>query len=160
MEKITLKFLLFFCSSLFLLGCQRDDICPESTETTQDLTIEFLDSEDPTKSKAARNLVVIADGMEDTLLGPTNTNSIEIPLRTDQNSTTYHFILNSDSETENTDSMTFSYSPSTEYLSRACGFRVSFTNLQVSRHQDEDTWIISHSINIEDETDISISITH
>lgn len=148
---------------LILSGCQKDDICPEGTETTPLLVIDFFDTEDPTRQKAVQNLVVRGAGMEEAVLGPVTTNSISIPLRTDENSTEYIFTYNSGSEEENQDVVTFLYSPNPEYLNRACGFKVNYSNLDVSVHGDDDNWIISEIIlqdNIENETEAHISFTH
>lgn len=156
---------LFLGSFILLLsGCQKDDICPAGTETTPLLVIEFYDPEDPTRLKAVQNLSVRASGKEEILLKPVTTNSISIPLRTDENSTEYIFTSNSGSEDEeNQDIVTFLYSPNPEYLNRACGFKVNFSNLDVTVHGDDDNWIISEIIlqdNIEDETEAHISFTH
>lgn len=158
------KWLFLGCFMLLILGCQKDDICPEESETTPLLVIEFYDPEDPTRLKAVPNLMVRASGMEEVLLGPVTTNSISIPLRTNENSTEYIFTSNSGSEEEeNQDVVTFLYSPNPDYLNRACGFTVNFSNLDVTVHGDEDNWIISEIIlqdNIEDETEAHISFTH
>jgi hypothetical protein len=146
-----------------LLACQRDDICPEGTETTPLLVIEFYDAQDLTGLKAVQGLVVQATGMEEAYLGPETTNSISIPLRTDENFTEYSFIYNSGSEDENEDKVTFSYSPDLEYLNRACGYKINYSNLDVVVHQDEDNWIQAQIIiqeNIENETEAHISFTH
>lgn len=148
---------------VLLLGCQKDDICPEGTETTPLLLIEFYDPEDPTRLKAVQNLEVRAVGMEESYLGPVTTNEISIPLRTDQNSTEYIFTLNGGSAEENEDRVTFSYSPNPEYLNRACGFKINYSNLDVVVHGDDDNWILSEIIlleNVENETEAHISFTH
>lgn len=148
---------------LLLSGCQKDDICPQGTETTPLVLIEFYDTEDLTRLKAVQNLVVRAAGMEDRYLGPITNNAISIPLRTDQNSTEYILISNNGSDLENEDRVTFSYSPDLEYLNRACGYKVNYRNLDVVVHQDEDPWILSTIIiqeNVENETEAHISFTH
>ena len=148
---------------LVTLGCQKDDICPLGTETTPLLVIEFYDSEDPTRLKAVPGLVVRAEGMEENFYGPETTNSIAIPLRTDENFTSYSFTLNSGGENENEDVVTFTYSPTPDYLNRACGYKVDYLNLDVATHEDENNWIISEIIlqqNVENETEAHISFTH
>lgn len=147
-------------------GCQRDDLCPESTEVTPLLVIEFYDDEDRTQLRAVQNFIVQATGEEDTLFGPVNTNRIEIPLRTDQSSTEYLFTTNSGTETENTDTITFRYNPSPQYLNRACGFIVNYLGLVAEIQEDEDNWIlydIVREINIEVENETEeahIYLTH
>ena len=155
----------FFLGGLvFLLqGCQKDDICPEGTPTTPLLFIEFYDTLDVTRLKAVRSLEVQASGMEEVYFEPETTNSISIPLKTDQSFTEYIFIYNSGSDDENRDVVTFNYSPNPEYINRACGFRINYNNLDVSVHQDDDNWITSAIIlqeNLENETEAHISFTH
>jgi len=156
------KWLFLAVFSALALGCQKDDICPEGTETTPLLVIEFYDVEDPSRLKAVQNLVVKAAGKE-VFLGPVTTNSISIPLKTDEGVTEYSFTANNNSSSENEDLINFSYDPQTEYLNRACGFKVNFTNIDVNTQQDEDNWILSEIVlqeNVENETEAHISIIH
>lgn len=155
----------FFLAGFFLilLGCQRDDICPEGTETTPLLVIEFYDPLDPTRLKAVPNLMVRASGKEEILLGPSTVNTISIPLRTGENFTEYVFTTNANSEEENEDIITFTYSPDPEYLNRACGYKINYNNLDVSVHDDENNWILSETIiqeSVENETEAHIYLTH
>ncbi len=154
---------LFLAVFIFLAqGCQKDDICPEGTETTPLLIIEFYDAEDPSRLKAVPNLVVQAAG-EEIFLGPTTTNSIRIPLRTTEAVTEYQLVFDSGGSSENEDRISFSYDPAPRYLNRACGYVVHFKNIDANTLQDEDNWIISEIIlqeNIENETEAHISITH
>ena len=156
------KWLFLAVFSALALGCQKDDICPEGTETTPLLVIEFYDVEDPSRLKAVQNLVVKAAGKE-VFLGPVTTNTISIPLKTDEGVTEYSFTANNNSSSENEDLINFSYDPQTEYLNRACGFKVNFTNIDVNTQQDEDNWILSEIVlqeNVENETEAHISIIH
>ena len=154
----------FLTAFIFLtFGCQKDDICPPGTETTPLLVIEFYDAEDPTRLKAVPGLVVRATGKEENFLGPTTTNAVSIPLRTNENFTEYSFIINAGTETENEDVVTFSYSPTLDYLNRACGYKMDFLNIDVTTVNDGDTLITSDIIlqeNVENETEAHISFTH
>lgn len=155
---IVLLSLLPLCS-----GCQKDDICPPGTETTPRLVIEFYDAEDPTTLSAVEGLVIIAEGMEDPFLGPSTTNTVQIPLQTTEDDTQYSFIANQGTENENEDIVTFSYSPDLEYLNRACGYKINFNNLVISIHSDEDNWLQSAILleqNVENETAAHLSFTH
>lgn len=146
-----------------ILGCQKDDICPPGTETTPQLVIEFYDATDPSRLKAVQNLVVRATGQEQNLLGPITTNTITIPLRTDQNFTEYSFKASSAGEQQNEDLITFSYTPTPEYLNRACGYKINFTDLGVTSHNDSSNWIFSEVVlqeNLENEAQAHIAITH
>ena len=155
---------LFLAGFFFLLlGCQRDDICPEGTETTPLLVIEFYDPLDPTRLKAVPNLSVRAAGKEEILLDSETVNTISIPLRTNENFTEYIFTTNTGSDEENEDIVSFTYSPDPEYLNRACGFKVNYNSLDVAVHSDENNWILSETIvqeSVENETEAHIYFTH
>ena len=151
------------CSFLVLSSCQKDDICAEGTETTPLLQIEFFNAESPETLKVVPGLTIIAVGEEEPLIGPTTTNNISIPLRTDQSFTEYRFIMNSGTDTENEDIIRFDYLPTPDYVNRACGFKIDFLELTLNKGSDEDNWIISETVNIEDirnEAETHISITH
>jgi hypothetical protein len=161
--KLLLKYSLLSAVILIVMGCQKDDICPPGTDTTPLLVIEFYDSEDPTTLKAIQGLVVKATGMEENFLGPVTTNSISIPLRTDENFTEYSFIRNAGTASENEDLISFTYTPNPEYLNRACGYRINYSNLDVSIHSDSENWILSDIIlqeNVENETAAHLSFLH
>ncbi|UZH54981.1 hypothetical protein JRG66_13610 [Salinimicrobium tongyeongense] len=155
---------LFLAGFIFIsFGCQRDDICPEGTDTTSLLVIEFYDPLDPTRLKAVSNLTVRASGMEEVLVESSTVNTVSIPLRTNENFTEYIFTVNSGSDEENSDTVTFTYSPDPEYLNRACGYKVNFNSLDVAIHDDEDNWILSETIiqeSVENETEAHIYFTH
>ena len=157
------KWLFLAVFILITLGCQKDDICPEGTETTPLLVIEFYDTLDPTRPKAVPNLTVRASGMEEAFLGPATVNSVSIPLRTDENFTEYIFTYNTGGNEENQDTVSFTYSPDTEYLNRACGFKINYSSLDVALSNDDDNWILSETVNqesVENETEAHIYFTH
>lgn len=149
---------------LVFLNCQRDDICPEVTEVTPLLIIEFYDDEDEETLTAVQGLLLQAIGEEDTLFGPVTTNRINIPLRTNENTTSYRFVRNSGTENENVDTLSFSYNPSPEYLNRACGFIVSYLDMEVEIIDDEDNWILTESVEqndiINETEEAHIFLTH
>lgn len=137
-------------AALLLSGCQKDDICPEGTVTTPLLVIEFFDADKPENLKVVKDLVIIAVGENDTLLGPSTPNNVGIPLKTTQNFTEYRFITNAGSEDENEDIIRFDYLPTPDYINRACGFKINFLDLTLTRETGETSWIDSHTVIIDD----------
>ena len=183
MKKYSFGFLIV--GLLVLLGCQRDDLCPGSTNTTPLLIIRFYDFEAPDEQTPPQNLSIaeIPETETDSLSWATyvddegNTvtlrrrsqDSIAIPLRTDQNLTRFYFILDTEIDENgvvtsgNADTLTFSYDLQEEYLNRACSFRRKFINLKVNRTAEEDgqNWIREINIeenNVEDENQAHVSI--
>lgn len=155
---------LFLAGFIFLShGCQRDDICPEGTETTPLLVIEFYDPLDPTRLKAVPNLTVRASGKEEVFVGPVTVNSISIPLRTDENFTEYILTYDSGGDDENEDIVSFTYSPDPEYLNRACGYKINFNSLDAAVHGDGDNWILTETViqeSVVNDTEAHIYFTH
>lgn len=172
MKNGVLALLGIFALFLVVMGCQKDDICAESTLTTPLLKISFYDNESPNDSipKVPTNLTIIAEGAEGNYKTRINTSEVSIPLRTDVDITTYQFILNAaasannSTSVENKDVITFTYARNQVYINRACSFRMSYVNLQATLENETpntENWIknaIVLNSTIEDETTTHISI--
>ncbi len=117
-------------------SCEKDDICDANTPTTPRLIIDFYDISNPSVLKNVTNLKVIGEGMtEGYVFNPNatgqsqylvNGSSIAIPLKTDIDTTTYNFILNSGNPNPaliDIDEVTFNYTRNDVFVSRACGFK-------------------------------------
>lgn len=147
-------------------SCERDDICAEATPTTPLLVIDFFDANNPSEEKIPANLAIIEEGEEDlTKIRTFNESLIQIPLRTDVDQTVYRMVLNStaseDSEDQpNIDVLTFNYSRTEEFVSKACGFRVTYDDLLPINNEplDDGSWI--QSIDILTSTIVNDTITH
>ncbi len=153
-------------------SCEKDDICVEGD--TPLLIIRFYDAADTTKFKPVAGLRIIGTG-KDT---PVNTftdrssdlDSIGIPLRVDDSTTGFAFILNSASddegvETGNSDRVDFNYETREEFESRACGFIVNYDQLTFGFTPKTENWIqrieiIKPSIEIEETTAAHVKIFH
>jgi len=165
-------FLSLFALALISLGCQRDDICPESTLITPLLKIAFIEAEPEvagdTIPKIPTNLSVRAVGVDTDYPITVNTSEISIPLKTDADFTTYQFTLNTpaDSDTTsegNTDVINFTYARNESYINRACSFKVTYINLEAEKTPDTNNWIKRIRIDqstVEDEKITNISIFH
>ena len=153
-----------------MLGCQRDDICAESTPTTPQLILRFYENTDPFPLSAPRNLNIRAVGVDSILYAGINRDSIAIPLKTDTGTTSYIFTINAldDDEEEDpefpavTDTLTFSYGTEQEYINRACAYKVIYTGLNVNLDNSQDqNWIQNIEIEqntVEDENQAHVSI--
>ena len=100
-------------------GCEKDDICDANTSTTPRLVIQL----NQTELKNVTNLKVIGEGMTEGIVFNGNGNTVSIPLKTTENSTTYRFIFDSSNE----DKITFNYTRENLFVSRACGFKTIFS---------------------------------
>ena len=125
MKKIVSLILLVF---LTFSSCEKDDICDANTSTTPRLVIQFFDYNNPTALKNVTNLKVIGEGMTEGIVFDGNGNTVSIPLKTTENSTSYRFILNSGSASfSNEDEIKFEYTRENLFVSRACGFKTIFS---------------------------------
>ena len=157
-----------FLTCILFFSCQRDDICAESTPVTPLLVIDFFDIENPTELKTPVNLTISeVDG--DTLEGsPFNSSTISIPLRTNADQTNLLFTVNTGDESvetpENTDGFSISYVRIEEYISKACGFRITYEAIDPNRTAEtngfwmQDIQVINTTV--EDETSAHIQIFH
>lgn len=188
MKKIISLLLVFIFG---LSSCEKDDICDANTPTTPRLVIKFFSSADPSAPRSVTNLRVIGIGPgadpngiifnengTSTTKYLANGNTISIPLKIDEDITSYKFILDSDDpnpDVTNSDIITFNYTRQTSYVSRACGFKTIFMlNEQTTavpdtsgyiRTDDPDTgdgaWmktlnLKTRNIELEDETHLEI----
>ncbi len=130
----------FLLLSIFSFsGCEKDDICDANTPTTPRLIITFYDITNPSVLKDVTNMKVIGEGMTNGIVFSTTTDgsqyltngsTVSIPLKTDADATTYHFILNygnANTSLVNEDKITFNYSRQVLFVSRACGYKTVFT---------------------------------
>lgn len=153
-------------AALIVLGCTRDDICPEDTPTTPLLIITFKDFADGQTPKDVPNLQVL-DALDTSvqIVGTATTDSIAIPLRNFNDNTQFLFVRDSDSEDPdviNPDRIQISYMLRDVYVNRACGYIANYDNVgALLDDSDDDTWIISlltlvDTIDNQNETHITI----
>ncbi len=151
MKRILSAFVLIVIISYFS-SCEKDDICVEGD--TPLLIIGFFDasSEDTTVSKVVSDLLIVETILNSTVTAIADTDSIAIPLRTDEASTEFVFVENAavDSETleltGEIDSLRFNYIVDGEFISRACGFIANYTELDTARTVFSSDWIKRISI--------------
>lgn len=165
-NNLKIFFLLFL--TCFFSSCEKDDICADGTPTTPRLIIEFYSKDNNTIRKLVANLKVQGEGAA-TTLDFNQVDTIELPLKTNENFTNYSFNINSTATTavNNTDLIRFNYTATDIYVSRACGFK-SFFNLNLANGVfkqnpvgDNFFWIDNFEIvksNVETEEDVHIKI--
>lgn len=153
---------------LVLVGnysCERDDLCPASTQTTARLVIEAFDVSLPDDSKNIFGLRI--EGIDENGEGNgvlenynvVTSSELILPLRTDADVTRYKlhrdYTINDngtpdnpddDFEEGNEDIITITYITEDIFVSRACGFKTVFNNVQIRIDVDDiddDEWIIA-----------------
>lgn len=133
------------------MGCTRDDICPEDTQTTPLLIITFKDFANRTLSKTVPNLEVRdAENSEIVLFSVSSTDSIAIPLRNFDTRTELLFVREADttdSEESNADRFNLLYTTEDIYLNRACGFITNYNDLSGQLINEEGSnWLFSFEV--------------
>jgi hypothetical protein len=167
MKKIVI--LVFLVAAVFS-GCEKDDICSESTPTTPRLIIDFYDLTNPTLTKNVTNLGILGEGLNTVILF-NGVSKIQIPLDITKDISKYQFILNYENSNPafiNTDQLQFDYTRNNVYISRACGYKTLFTLDATNPFTQTDSatldglWmknitLLQSNISNEDETHLSIS---
>lgn len=162
-------------------SCERDDICPESTPTTPQLIIRFYDITEQSETKRVIDLQIHGLDNDDNELelyqAVESTDSIVLPLRTIDNdddptngiSTKYKLhkeyeIDGDETILGNPDIISIQYSVKEVYVSRACGYKTIFENVEISIDTDGDDWIELYQyespLTVEDETAAHVQVFH
>ncbi|WP_052172543.1 DUF6452 family protein [Psychroserpens jangbogonensis] len=172
--------------AVFLLAtvctCERDDICPEDVPTTPRLILEFFDVSNQENNKNVPNLRIQGVGNDDALsdfTGNSTVSEVELPLKTDESSTSFSFRrdyaiddngtpgdTSDDFVTGNEDIITINYITENVYVSRACGYKTIYRTVNIQFDLDDmDRWIVlaqplNDNQSIEDETTTHFNFFH
>ena len=162
------QYILFYLMILLLfLGCTRDDICSETTQTTPMLIITFKDAINPLQASPVSNLTVkTTDDPTIPIYKSVTTDSIAVPLRADFDITQLLFIAGDTEESEgNTDFVVFNYNPENVYVNRACSYKMIYRSIDIMvlPENDNTNWIQNTEIvstHVENENQAHINIFH
>lgn len=113
---------------IFAVSCEEDDVCVG--EGTPYLTVVFrnaLDTENRSDTLTIESDVTADFANADTIYLKSYTDSIKLPLGGLDETQTFFRIKRRSNSTP--DVLTVNYSTQTEYVSKACGFRVTYGNL-------------------------------
>ena len=172
--------ILFGIITIFSMGCEPDDICPETTATTPSLIIRLYDISNQSSKKNVFGLKAQGIGNDSPLTNYNivNTDSIVLPLKTDDMSTAYSLHQEysyDDNGTPddpsddiiggNEDIITLNYTTEEVYVSRSCGYKTIFKNVTLTINSDGDNWIqakeaISDNQSVEDEQAAHFKLFH
>ena len=140
----------YFLVTLIILtlftSCLVDDFCVDPV--TPNLVISFYDNDNPDNLKTTTGLTVWADG-KDELYIDASLDSILVPLDPGADMTIYHLKL-----VDVEDEITFTYTRKEVFVSRSCGFKYNFENLEIPNNSNN--WIIDAIITnqtVENETE-------
>lgn len=164
MKRRTVFLLIGVFSFLPLTQCEKDDICLGETQGTPKLIIRFFDENDTTLSKIPEGLYVRAIESNFTLTN-VGTDSISIPLNTQESFSDFEFITNFGTDTENIDTLQFNYTRNDLYINRACGYRGTFifNSQALTILNSGNDWVQGYNFikdTISDETSYHLAILH
>ena len=156
-----------------ITSCEKDDICPEGTSTTPLLILRFYDIADNDALKQVVGLYAYALEDDDSLITISgliqgNTDSLAIPLRTDQMSTRFaiyneHSLDENGNPQGNPETLTVNYTSEDVYVSRACGFKTVYNGLLLNVALDGDNWILNSEVvetDVESQNQAHVKIFH
>lgn len=123
----------------FLIACEPDDICLESYKDSPNLIIKFLDF-NTGENKSVINLKIKGINIEDDLFNG-STDSISIPLNNYENTSSFSFTKEFDSNESNEDLIYFNYLRNNVYISRSCGYRMEYDIENIIVENDTSNWI-------------------
>jgi hypothetical protein len=149
------KYLILLILCVTLINCEKDDICIDTT--TPKLIIVFYDNAIPNGIKKRLLDSVWVDGKNSIKeFEKLSLDSIAIPLDLNQNMTKYIISSNSIRDT-----IEFTYNRKDIFVSRSCGYKTIFENLQIE--SITRNWIKNDTIKnttIENETATHLTIFH
>ena len=161
-------------------SCERDDLCPESTPTTPSLIITTFDVNEQDNKKSIFGFRAQGVGANDVVTGfnVVSIDSIILPLKTHESSTSYKMHSNytyDDNGTPddtsddviggNEDIVTITYTREEVYVSRACGYKTIFKDVEILIENDGDNWIqliqpVNNPQSVENETAAHFNLFH
>jgi hypothetical protein len=160
-KKNILFLVLFTC---IFSACEKDDFCIENPVTSK-LIIDFYDDTNRETLKNVQRFSIIAEGKIDSLFVNITSNSISIPLNSLTLETRYILKKNDDNGAKVDDKIatfTIKYDTEEEFVSRSCGFKVKFNNLEFS--SNTNSWITDFTpttiINLDDQSAAHVQIFH
>lgn len=166
----------FFILITLVFACEKDDICNDTNANTPQLVIHFFDVSNTTQKKPVNNLLVQGVGNPLTYGTALSRDEISIPLKVLENNSQFLLIkdytfdnngtpddTSDDIVTGNADTITVTYQNEQVYISRACGYKNIFTNLNFGFNTDTDNWILNTQViqtTVENEQNAHIYIHH
>ena len=123
----------------FFISCEPDDICLESNEDTPNLILKFVDSFSG-ENKSVSNLRIKGiNNFEDFFVGTVD--SISIPLNNYENTSSFSFTKEFESNQSNEDLIYFNYTRNNVYISRSCGYKMEYDIENIIVENDNSNWI-------------------
>ncbi len=137
-----------FVAITALISCEKDDICIE--EITPYFIIRFYDADNPEFYKKVVDIKVELEGVDgfytdDGKTITSFTDSIAIPVKVTEDITKFKLTVaqfdEDDNLIENEDIFELNYTRENVYVSRSCGYKTLYYDVNINLKDDEDNWI-------------------
>ena len=143
----------FILICMVFSACEKDDFC--LLDTTPNLIVVFKDKDNIEIKKSVSKLTIWAQG-KDSIIVQQSMDSIAIPLDLNNDFTKYYFANNS-----SIDEFTLKYTRTNEFVSRSCGYKTLFSNLNIV--DPTNLWISNYEIqntSVDNENTTHITFYH
>ena len=134
-------------------ACEKDDFCIQNPVTPK-LILRFYDEANRSSLKAVNELYVWAEN-KDSLFVNISTDSLVIPLNTNNNQTIYNL-----SKGNIVEQFTIDYTPENEYVSRSCGFKIIFNDVNFTPNNNWISNFTALETSIENQNSAHVQIFH
>ena len=164
MNKLSFKIFLSLLFFVVFFNCERDDICITDVKESPDLIFLMLDKKNTNNRKTPNGFSIRALGTQDILPGIVS-DSMALPLKINDNSVQFEFILNFGSDNENIDTLQINYQRFDTFINVGCGFRSNYILESTPGIilNSGNNWIKGFTIlkdTITDETNAHLGIIH
>ncbi|WP_275316612.1 DUF6452 family protein [Tenacibaculum bernardetii] len=152
-------FIIFICL-IGISSCEKDDFCVQDS-ITPNLVLRFYDKDDVFQLKQVERFSIIAQGKTDSLFTNRTTDSIAIPLNSLSEETVYTLKMNNidgSKATNQTATLTIKYDSEDDYISRSCGFRVIFKDVNLEHTGWINNLSTSTISNINNQTNAHVQV--
>lgn len=152
-------FIIFICL-IGISSCEKDDFCVQDS-ITPNLVLRFYDKDDVFQLKQVERFSIIAQGKTDSLFTNRTTDSIAIPLNSLSEETVYSLKMNNidgSKATNQTATLTIKYDSEDDYISRSCGFRVVFKDVNLEHTGWINNLSTSTISNINNQTNAHVQV--
>lgn len=146
-------FSLLFVLTFVFTACEKDDFCTQNPVTPK-LILRFYDATDTSATKTADELYVWS-GTKDSIFENVSTDSLVIPLNSNTNQTVYSL-----SKSNSIEQFTIDYTPTEEYVSRSCGFRIIFNDVNFTTNNTWITDIVQLETTIDNQNTAHVQVFH
>jgi hypothetical protein len=156
------NYILALVSLLILSSCEKDDVCVENDSVY--INLVFYSVEDGSTAKSVSGFSLL-DLNGDIVQNYDNTTVSAIALMLPTSETSYDLILQKRTEVDgltiNTnDTLNFNYIPKATYVSRACGYIRTYTDLSINSTSNWINEVIVNSSEINSNSDEHVAILH